>query len=283
MRYPTSYQKALNAAKSVVYGTRKNLGVTAVGLALIASPACSSSQSGNRPNTNKADTTVVATDTGNAAEDAGATNTDTGTQAAEDAGTATGAQDVAKTGEDGVTIEDAGIINVEPDAGPVVVDAADTPEDTGTPSTTDIAQADAGTPNKDAGETCLKTCYQPTGQKCVTPTDCNVPETLGKCANNAKECKPGDCDKDVACEGYKPAFAAQVDPDGKAPGWAPINCLDGECQHGQALSQAASECCSLGWQNFCEDTQYTGCSPWGPPAPPQFDGRRLKDLLKAVA
>ena len=277
MRYPTSYQKALNAAKSVVYGTRKHLGITAVGLALIAAPAACGDSETTSNNGNKADAAVVVKDAQPADKDtgtAGGTGTDAGAKASEDAGGATGGEDVAKTAEDtgGSTEKDTG--PTAADTGPTTADVDDAPKP-------DVAVVDAV--STDTANDCIKTCYQPTGDKCAKPEDCNIAETLGKCANNDKECKPGDCDKDVACEGYKYPMAVNVGPDGKAPGWGPINCLDGECHHGQALSQAAGECCSKNFQKLCPDTQMTGCSPWGPPAPPQFDGRRLRDLIKAVA
>ena len=205
------------------------------------------------------------------------------------------ASDRAATADTLATIADTLAVDVAviPDAGTRVdTQRPPAPEDTSGPADTqvttdttatdtgnrapDVALADATMPDTgavDTAEPCITTCYQPNGVTCKEHLDCQVEEEVpGKCAGTQDPCTPAlPCPPNVACEGYKAVSWADVDPDGNASPWSPVQCLDGECHEGQQMNAQANECCSVAWDKLCVGTDYpSGCSPWGPAAPPAY-------------
>jgi hypothetical protein len=259
------FQQALNAAKSVLRGTRKHTVCAVSGVALLTvASGCMNST------TPKNDTLSVDTTTAE-----------------------TVSQDTMQAKLDAI------LDTLAPEVLADTMAKVDTtkPADTATPADaplTDASPVDA-TPvdgEADAGA-CLEHCYQPTDKTCTDYKDCEVAEMVpGTCEGTEDPCAPGmPCPDGVVCEGYEGIVQAVVDPDGTVAFWSPVNCIDGLCHLGQgaglteAQNQAAHNCCSgEGWDNLCPGVDMlAGCSPWGPAAPVPHDMERVRALLKAVA
>jgi hypothetical protein len=65
-------------------------------------------------------------------------------------------------------------------------------------------------------------------------------------------------------------------------------CIDDLCHAGQLTNHPVSvhvdACCFASYDvKGCGFMLPMGCYPWGPPAPPAYNGVRLKELLQAEA
>ena len=78
------------------------------------------------------------------------------------------------------------------------------------------------------------------------------------------------CDEEIGCEGE----------------FASLQCVDNICHAGQLsnhpMAAHADTCCFAFYAlSGCNVGIPMGCYPWGPPAPPSYNGIRLRDLLQA--
>ena len=120
---------------------------------------------------------------------------------------------------------------------------------------------------------CITSCMQLTDKPCKSYKDCEVPEVIpGTCSMTDVECTPAEpCPDGESCEGFEQPVFANVDEKGQIMPWSPIDCRQGLCHVGAALSEVAQACCSDA-ASWCEGDLPAGCSPWGPPAPPSMHG-----------
>ncbi|MBR58211.1 MAG: hypothetical protein CMH54_09340 [Myxococcales bacterium] len=220
--------------------------------------------------------------------------------------------------DEGSTPVDEGSTPV--DEGSTPVDEGSTPVDEGSTPVDEGSTADAGWVNS-FPDTCLhptgQACddfsdcdvtgsecidaecmagsmsYAPTGQACAGPDQCGEE---GLCMSNqcflpseasllASECcdevlddkgcmQPTDipCDEETGCEGD----------------FAQLECIDNVCHASQLsmhpMAAHAESCCFAFYAlTGCNTGIPMGCYPWGPPAPPTYNGIRLRDLLRAEA
>lgn len=172
-------------------------------------------------------------------------------------------EDTAASVDVGEAAPDAQVVDAGPaDVGPVE------PEDAG-PIEEDIAVTDTGsTADPVAAE---GTCLFPTGKDCLAELqDTGIP-----CEGNA------DCSDwtgadtvctDGKCERFMCDDAAEV-------------CYSASCHAGQGhtdpeLAAKADACCIEIWESPEPPTgAVPGCTPWGPPAPPEDRGYRLAELV----
>ena len=158
-----------------------------------------------------------------------------------------------------------------------------------TPDAADPSDAMSGDTADSDEAPCVDMCWQPNGDTCTTHVDCNQPEVLGTCLDSGEPCSPGEapCADGDVCEGYVPPITVYVDSSGEVPPFASdLKCIDGFCHEGDAISPAAQACCGWGPEGetlpWCEglEAPMPGCTPWGPPAPPSFDGQPLAERMR---
>ncbi|MDP6943404.1 MAG: hypothetical protein QF464_04580 [Myxococcota bacterium] len=270
MREPRTHERALRAALQVARGNRKQAASVVTGVAMLT--GCSS-DAGEGDHHIAGDATT---------QDSASTTAEDAVQALLDAMDAAAAGDAATA--------------PQPDADPIADASGQTGDDATTLEVWDAAAGHSGDDAaSQAGEDtaatadCIDSCWQPTETACTTHTDCNMPEVPGACATTGETCNYSDmlCPDEQACEGYEPPKEVYVDPETGEPDEynSGLECIDGMCHEGDQFSAAAQACCGfdpiepLPW---CEGigAPIPGCTPWGPPAPPAFDGTTLAERMR---
>jgi hypothetical protein len=301
-----AYEKALRAAKSVVAGRKQGAGAALAGLALIAYlPGCTQSNPDPVPVDTGSDvTTLLDTSKGDVQQVLSDIHDMLSTDApmVEDEGSPL--PDLASADEGPVPT----------DEGPAPTDEATAPTDEGS-SEDAVAQGWINT----FPETCLQptgnscttstdcevtsaTCtegacmassssYTGTGASCAGPDECNDEQL---CMSNqchdlsaeallASECCENAFDPVVGCLQATDTPCTDEADCTESNG---MQCVNDLCHASQLsnhpMSAHADECCNVAYGiTGCNFTIPMGCYPWGPPAPPAYNGVRLKDLLQA--
>ena len=318
MRSPKTHERALRAALQVARGNRRQAASALTGLTMLATgPGCGDSattsntghdSTSTNPETSAGDTA------GRTANDAVQRLLDQVSETSEPAGDTGPTTEITSppdtvAGADVVTSPDT-VTSPDITPAPDTTPAADATTGADVTAVTDATnpQDDAAAmdahmgadttatmdamPSGDADEDCLAHCWQPNGTVCVEHVDCNVEEVMGTCADSTDPCKwATDCDASgtVACEGYQPPVEAPIDPNtGDIYEYSTeVKCIDGICHEGDSISAEAQNCCGWGagaieaWP-LCEGLMppVGGCTPWGPPAPPAFDGVSLAERTR---
>jgi hypothetical protein len=300
-----AYNKALRAAKSVVAGRKQSAGAVLAGLALIAYlPACSESEQAPVPVDSGPDV-VALLDTSN--NDVQQTLSDIHDMLS---------TDVPMASDEAVQMPDI----TAADEGTAPVDEGTPPSDEGSQAKDEGTATDvlAGWVNtfpetclQPTGESCTTTADCSTTSASCTEGNCMVSEgaweSLGNACTEQTECAEDDMCYQNECHTLNAAglVAAQCCEDAlgdtgclqatdipctEAVGCdANMECLNDLCHVSQLsnphpLAAHADECCGSWFMvNGCGGLSGIpmGCYPWGPPAPPKYDGVRLKDLLHA--
>jgi len=286
MRDPKTHQRALRAALQVARGNRRQTAAALTGVVMLTGcsddPGATNGQTGD---------TVSAADSGghtagdavqalidalDAAADPGPVTGDA-TDGASSAPDATQGDSTASSAPDGAEEKDVDDQN-----------SVDTHDSTAS-SAPDGADEQDSVDNDDI-LACIDSCWQSNDTMCTAHADCNVPEVLGLCEVNGAPCNWGDkaCPDGEVCEGYEAPKEVYLDPStGEPSEWnSGLECIDGVCHEGDQFSLAAQACCSGGLEGedlpWCEGMggPMPGCTPWGPPAPPAFDGMTLAQRVQ---
>jgi hypothetical protein len=288
MRKPMTHDQALRAALQVARGNRRQTAAAATGLIMLG--GCGDvSDTTNSPD-DVVDSADVASTSGDAealvdaldmaAEDALGAEV----QATEDTSTAP-EPDVAT---DASATETADVESVDA-AG--LADAAATEDTTamhdGMTASDDGVEGDAEG-EADAAVECIDGCWQPNGTACTEHMDCAVLEdVIGACTASGEECvQDWQCLEGEVCEGGAQAISPNLDPEtGELYEFSSgVACFDGMCHEGAQISAAAQACCSFGGEEqlpWCDEQAILGgCTPWGPPAPPAYDGTTLAQRMQ---
>lgn len=152
----------------------------------------------------------------------------------------------------------------------------------------DVMPTEEDVSSSDTQVDCLPYCWQPIEQACDKPEDCDREDVEGACSTSGDGCLwDWQCPEGEVCEGAVKGGNAYVDEDGSVSPSSQLNCIDGLCHEGDMLNPAAMACCSGQWeQESCPlDPEWGwtgGCTPWGPPAPPEFDGEPLEARIKRL-
>jgi hypothetical protein len=300
MRKATTHDQALRAALQVARGNRRQTAAAVTGLVMLG--GCGDSVDTANTGTDEPDTAVTAGDT-NTTGDAGAL-VDALDMAAEDALEAevqtigdTSTAPAADVTTDASATETPDVESVDA-AGPA--DAMTTEDATamhdGMTASDDASAMDAEAEGDAVSEVdgadvieCINGCWEPNGTTCTEHMDCAVPEDIiGACAGSGDPCVyVWECVEGEVCEGGKAAITPNLDPEtGELYQFSSgVACFDGMCHEGDQISAAAQACCSVGGEEalpWCDDLQAPpgGCTPWGPPAPPAYDGTTLAQRMQ---
>lgn len=248
-----THLKALRAAQSVVSAGHRRAGVLTAAALIGGAAGCSSGGDSTGVEGNQTTPEVSEQDTGSGQDIVGSDSVPTDVIVASLDAT-TPPEDAASPVEDATGTDDS--IAVTEDDTAVTEDA----EPAGETST-----ADTSVPPLQPVE---GTCVFSTGQQCdggwISWSD------PGACTEDA------DCDfegqfEDFSCVDTVCKMAACVDTQ--------LFCIEGTCHNGQMgpdmeLSALAEACCFAAYDSE-EFWVPFGCTPWGPPAPPSWDGRTL--------
>ena len=295
-----AYQKALKAAHSVVAGRKQGKAAALAGLALIAYlPACTTSTPDTPTPVDSGSDVTTMLDTSNS--DVQQVLSDIHDMLSTD--TPMIADEGTPPVDEGSTPVDEGSTPVDEGAAPVDEGAAPVDAMAGWvnnhPETCMQASGESCTTNEDC-TTLSANCkdgdcmvgegaWDPSDVSCSAPTDCGDEDMCyqGKCHTlNAAGLVAAQCCADVMGETgcLQPtdeSCTENIDCTGQ------MECVNEIC-HVSQLSNAhplqanVMECCSA-WYNLegCNSGIPMGCYPWGPPAPPSYNGVRLKDLMQA--
>ncbi|MBR59223.1 MAG: hypothetical protein CMH54_14555 [Myxococcales bacterium] len=315
----TTHLKALRAAQSVVAGTKKRIVPTLAGLALVAYlPACSDAPAD--PVDTGTNTEVVSndasppTDTSTGTDTATGTDTSTGTDASPDEGNTDPDEgsptDTTSTAQSCLQPTNIACSDDMPCDGIslVCLDGQCQAQDISMVALTETCSQDD--PTCPDGARCVEDrCHSVTDATRAAQQCCDA---LVMAASEDGELLP--LYNNVAVLGCNPCIMdSEVDCDeaGECPGMG-LTCVDGDCWAGE-FSQIPSgtdcsdevpcdgfqsciegECTTPGMSNDtianCCGSHYmvdhygmAGCTPWGPPAPPAYDGSQILRLTAEVA
>ena len=159
------------------------------------------------------------------------------------------------------------IMNPSTDVGTTPVDIVAT-EDAG-PNPEDVAAVDAGSmADLVAAE---GTCFFPTGEDCLTEL-----QTTGMACETSEACSDWTGADTVCVDGTCERFACD-DPSAVCYS---ASCHAGQGHSDQELSAKANACCNEIWEGpEPVNGVVLGCTPWGPPAPPEDRGYRLSEWV----
>lgn len=296
MRKATTHDQALRAALQVARGNRRQTAAAVTGLVMLGGCGDSAESTNTGPDETDAAVTVDDASTSGDAEalvdaldmaaedalEAEVQATEDAVEATEaDAGT-TEAADVES--DDAATMADA--TAAEDAAGTDAVEGMHDGVQAGDDASTADAESEADT--ADVVE-CINGCWQPNGKTCTEHMDCAVLEdTIGACSASGDECvQDWQCPEGEVCEGGEQAISPNIDPvTGELYEYSSgVACFDGMCHEGDQISAAAQACCSFGGEDqlpWCDNLEAPlgGCTPWGPPAPPAYDGTTLAQRMQ---
>jgi len=291
VRKETTHKQALRAALQVARGNRKQRGAVVTGLVMLGGCGGDDVAQSSQEDAELSS----ATDVSQTSNDVEAL-VDSLDQAAAD----TLSQDVEAEVDTAALEEDIGAIETQSDAlaedssGSESSDATESVDDAmamdDVSSAEDVtASADTAVEEESDVVECLDSCWKPNGKECNEHMDCAVPEDIiGACAGSEEECVYDfECQESGDCVGGMPSVYPNLDPEtGELYEFSSgVACFDGVCHEGDQISAEAQACCSFQFSEtlpWCDELSAPlgGCTPWGPPAPPSYDGTTLAQRMK---
>lgn len=290
---PKTYGKAMRAAASVVRGSRKTAGALTTVALLTAGPACLTD---TKPGAMSQDVD------GGIVADLGGADMATVDGIVQDLLDALFDQGTPDGLPDGVTVDAAPgelpVADVAPDGS-----ASDVAVTDGSPS--DVAVSDGASqdvtvsdiPPWDEGTAVDTAVSDPGTLPDLVDDDWVATDMAGGDGSNVHFClvsngEPCDgwwdsktvCSDEVPCQEFQWEFSDIACIDGTcqtATCEGASACIADVCHEGDLQNEEAMECCQLAYQDPNAQWPIPGCNPWGPPAPPRWDGRRLGARLVA--
>ncbi|MBR59224.1 MAG: hypothetical protein CMH54_14560 [Myxococcales bacterium] len=108
---------------------------------------------------------------------------------------------------------------------------------------------------------------------CIMDTNIDCSDT-GRCPSTELSCIEGSC-----WAGEYSQIRTEKDCSDKVPCDGSQSCIEGKCTSQGRDTEPISSCCESHFD--VDHYSYAGCTPWGPPAPPVYDGSRLYRAVKA--